>query len=129
MTFLETYRISIIRETCREKNIFGFFDFILFLYFLKIFYFCILFLLVFQILYFVFFQKYLQRSFLKENFQEDSRRRSSSSGVRLRIPIRRTKSSNLSFGRALVNRSASWYSVFTKNNSTVPSSTCSLMKW
>ena len=54
MTFLETYRISIIRETCREKNIFGFFDFILFLNFLKIFYFCILFLLVFQILYFLF---------------------------------------------------------------------------
>lgn len=128
MTFLETYRISIIRETCREKNIFGFFDFILFLYFLKfsIFVFCFCWFFKFCIL---FFQKYLQRSFLKDNFQEDSRRRSSSSGVRLRIPIRRTKSSNLSFGRALVNRSASWYSVFTKNNSTVPSSTCSLMKW
>lgn len=68
--------------------------------------FFILFLLVFQILYFV-FQKYLQRSDFENIFQEDSRRRSSSSGVRLRIPIRRTKSSNLSFGRALVNRSAS----------------------
>lgn len=58
--------------------------------FLKILYFCILFLLVFQILYFV-FQKYLQRSDFENIFQEDSRRRSSSSGVRLRMPIRRTK--------------------------------------
>ena len=41
MTFLGTYRISIIRETCHEKNIFGFyilccfciFESFLFLYF------------------------------------------------------------------------------------------------
>lgn len=91
MTFLETYRISIIQETCREKNIFGFlFLYCFCIFFFEILYFCILFLLVFQILYFV-FQKYLQRSDFENIFQEDSRRRSSSSGVRLRMSIRRTK--------------------------------------
>ena len=58
--------------------------------FCEILYLCILFLLVFQILYFV-LQKYLQRSDFENIFQEDTRRRSSSSGVRLRMPIRRTK--------------------------------------
>ena len=59
----------------------------------EILYFCILFLKVFPIFYFLFvgfsnfvfcfFQKYLQRSGFENVFQEDSRRRSNSSGVRL----------------------------------------------
>ena len=47
MTFLGTYRISIIQETCREKNIFGFYV-LYFLCLFEIFYFYIL-----------FFEKYL----------------------------------------------------------------------
>ncbi|GKE80232.1 hypothetical protein Tco_1550232 [Tanacetum coccineum] len=45
---------------------------------------------------------------------------SSSSGVNHLIPSRLTRYLNLSSDRALVNRSANWYSVLTKNNLTIP---------
>nr|GEX63251.1 retrovirus-related Pol polyprotein from transposon TNT 1-94 [Tanacetum cinerariifolium] len=40
-----------------------------------------------------------------------------------------TRYLNLSLGKALVNRSANWYAVPTKNNSTIPFLTFSFMKW
>ncbi|GJS78086.1 retrovirus-related pol polyprotein from transposon TNT 1-94 [Tanacetum coccineum] len=50
-------------------------------------------------------------------------RTSSSSGVKHLIPSRLTRYLNLSSDKALVNKSANWYSVPTKNNSTIPFST------
>lgn len=47
----------------------------------------------------------------------------------LYIPIWWTNSTNIAWGKALVNKSGNWYSVPTKHNSIVPFSTCSLMKW
>ncbi|GKD56094.1 hypothetical protein Tco_1289481 [Tanacetum coccineum] len=44
----------------------------------------------------------------------------SSSGVKRLIPSRLTRYLNLSSDKALVNKSANWYSVPTKNNSTIP---------
>ena len=45
MTFLETYIILITQETCREKNIFGFYDFLIFMVFVGFIFFYFLFVL------------------------------------------------------------------------------------
>nr|GEY56376.1 hypothetical protein [Tanacetum cinerariifolium] len=50
-------------------------------------------------------------------------RTSRTSGVKHLIPSRLTRYLNLSSDKALVNRPANWYSVSTKNNSTIPFST------
>nr|GEY94975.1 hypothetical protein [Tanacetum cinerariifolium] len=55
-------------------------------------------------------------------------RASNSAGVKHLIPSHLTRYLNLSSGRALVNRSATWYSVPIKNSSMIPFSTFSLMK-
>nr|GEX62805.1 hypothetical protein [Tanacetum cinerariifolium] len=52
----------------------------------------------------------------------------SSAGVKHLIPSRLRRYLNLSSGKALVNRSANWYSVSTNNSSMIPILTFSLMK-